>query len=351
MGKRVIAFALLSISILGAPSIFPVQAENYLDKQIKEPLFEDYTRPTFGIDHETNRQLIHGGFKINDKSFDIINNFHTPFDLYNIEIGNMTSFETTLYAPKGLNVQEFLFGIPNAGEAHLAEMRIEIWYGPDGEIQNYKVVQETNVIDENQIQLNHKKIKCNEEDEEFNCDHTKLSVVFLEPLRDKVIAIKAIDFKKRYQITYLNEGVDLSGKQLSPALVKLIPSPKKYEGLIPVTQVKKYSSIWSTEDGRLFTENSFGSFNQVNIEFERFQDLGEPKTRLHSGFPELMINEQKRAIEVFDADKIQSALPPSFTIDMSIGERITEKTKEDMLKQEQIAKKIIENIDRQIREY
>ena len=350
MGKRVVAFTLFLISIFTITFTVPVQAEYYLD-EVKEPLFEEYTRPTFGIDHETNRQLIHGGFKINDKSFDITNNFHTPFEEYNIEIGNLTSFETILYAPKGLEVQEFLFGIPKAGEAHLAEIGIEIWHGLDGEVKNYKVIQETNVVDVNQVNLNHDKVKCNENDENLECDHTKLSIIFLEPLKDKVMAIKAIDFKKRYQITYLNEGIHLSGEQITPNPVKLIPSPKKYEGLIPLTQIKKYSTYWESEDGRLFEQNSFGSFNQIDVKFERFQDVGEPKTRLHSGFAELVIKEQKRAMEVFDADKIISELPESFTIYIAKGERITEETKETMIEQEQIAQKIIESSDRQVRDY
>ena len=41
----------------------------------------------------------------------------------------------------------------------------------------------------------------------------------------------------------------------------------------------------------------------------------------------------------------------SYYVYMSKGERITEEIKEIMFKQEQIAKKIIENSDRQIREY
>lgn len=350
MGKRVATITLFLIFMSIVTNVIPAQAE-YYSEEVKEPLFQEYTRPTFGIDYETNRQLVDGGFKINNQTFDITNNFHTPFALYNIEIGNLTSFETILYAPKGLQVQEFLFGIPNAGQAHLAEIGIEIWYDLEGEITNYKVVQRTNVVDENQIFLNHDKVKCNKEDENLDCDHTQLSLVFLEPLKDKVMAIKAIDFKKRYQITYLNEGVNLSGEQISPNLVKLIPSTKKYEGLIPVTQIEKYSSRWVSEDGRIFEQNSFGSFNQVDLKFERFQDEGDPKTRLHSGFAKLITNEQTRAQQIFDSRQIISELPGSFTIDMPIGERITKEIKETMLEQEQIAKKIIEDSDRQIREY
>ncbi len=62
----------------------------------------------------------------------------------------------------------------------------------------------------------HEKTKCIATDIEANCNATNISMIFLEPLQDKVMAIKAIDYKKRYHITYLNEGLDISGDSLNP---------------------------------------------------------------------------------------------------------------------------------------
>jgi len=83
---------------------------------------EHLTRPTFGISHETFETIVDSGFRFNDQSFTINDNFHTAF------IGEVNSFEAKIYADKRLKVQEFLFGIPNVGEAHLAELGVEVWY-------------------------------------------------------------------------------------------------------------------------------------------------------------------------------------------------------------------------------
>jgi len=64
----------------------------------------------------------------------------------------------------------------------------------------------------------------------------------------------------------------------------MIPSNLKNQGLNQITQTSKYSHLWTVEDGRIFEENDFGTFNQINKQFERFQDTGEPKTRRNSGF-------------------------------------------------------------------
>jgi hypothetical protein len=131
-----------------------------------------------------------------------------------------------------------------------------------------------------------------------------MSAVFLEPLQDNVMAIKAMDFKLRDQTTYLNDGFDISGDSLNPLPTRRIPSTVKYEGLIKVTQNEKYSSHWTTDDGRIFEMNSFGSFKQLNQTFERFQDSGEPLTRQHSDFASKIKSEAERATSIFDSSEL-----------------------------------------------
>ena len=314
-----------------------------IDKDSKGGSDEHLTRPTFGVSHETFDSVVDTGFKFNDQPFPISNNHHTPFEEQSVIIGKTNSFAATIYADKGLKVQEFLFGIPNVGEAHLAELGVEIWYDNNGEIDDVKAVQKSNVIDKSSILATHEKTKCRALDIEEKCNTTNISMTFLEPLKDKVMAIKAIDYKNRYQITYLNEGLDISGNSLNPMLTKMIPSNVKNEGLVQVTQTAKYSPYWVADNGRFFEMNNFGSFKELKMPFERFHDSGDPKTRMHSEFGGMLAYEQKRALDVFDSSNLISKLPESFTYDfLESDDRITDELKAKMHEQENIAQEIIE---------
>jgi hypothetical protein len=178
-----------------------------------------------------------------------------------------------------------------------------------------------------------------------------MSAVFLEPLADNVMAIKAMDFKLRDHTTYLNDGFDISGDSLNPMPTKMIPSPTKGQGLIEVTQNEKYSDYWTCEDGRIFEMNSFGSFKQINYEFERFQDSGDPLTRYHSAFGGVLNYEKERALNVFNSTTLVSELPDSFAYQFPESvERITDEMIQEMIIQEHIAKKKMEELyDRQTR--
>ncbi|MDH3203297.1 MAG: plastocyanin/azurin family copper-binding protein [Nitrosopumilus sp.] len=310
------------------------------------------TRPTFGESHETNNELIvENGFTFNSNQYSLTDNHHTDFAQESIVLGTTNSFSAKVYADKKLKVQEFLFGIPNVGESHLAELGIEVWYDTNGNVDDVKVIQKSNVIDTSSLVVSHAKSNCISSDQVPRCDTTTVSMTFLEPLQDNVMAIKAIDFKNRDQRTYLNDGFDISGESLNPMQSNMIPSTVRDEGLIKVTQVAKYSPFWITDDERMFEMNSFGSFKQINQEFERFQDSGEAKNRLHSGFAGKIKNEQTKATEIFDASKLISELPDSFGHHIEIKERITQEMMQEMILQEQSAQEIVDKMDRQTREY
>jgi hypothetical protein len=285
--------------------------------------------------------LVENGFSFNGESFTIIDNHHTPFDQQSINIGAENSFVATVYADKRLMVQEFIFGVPEIGMGHQAEMRVEVWYDFDGKIEDVKVIQDSDVVDPTTVSVRHEKVKCISTDEEEKCDRTSLSAIFLEPLKDSVMAIKAIDFKFRDQTTYLNDGFDVSGKSLNLMDTSLIPSSIRNEGLILVTQTEKYSKYWVTEDGRLFERNSFGSFKHTNQSFERFQDTGDARTRLHSGYGGIIQYEQNRASELFDSSKLISKLPDSFGYYYEYNERMDEEMKRQMILEEQVAKDLL----------
>jgi hypothetical protein len=243
------------------------------------------TKPSFGLDHNTFLPLVESGFSFNGISQDITDNFWTPFEEQEVKIGKTNTFAAKVFADKQLRVQEFLFGIPTVGDAHKAELGIEVIYDYSGEIEKVKVIQKTDIVDDS-IQVIASKSKCFSDDPVEKCVTTLLSMKFLEPLRDKVMAIKAIDFKGRTQITYLNEGFDISGNSLNPMQTMMIPGTEKYEGLIKVTQTEKYSDIWISEDGRKFKINEYGSSKQTNQSFERHIDTGVLKNRNHSEFLE-----------------------------------------------------------------
>jgi hypothetical protein len=310
------------------------------------------TRPTFGISHETRQGLIvENGFSFNGDYFTVTDNHHTDFAEQSVEIGTMNSFTATVYADKKLKVQEFLFGIPNVGESHLAELGVEVWYDRDGSIEDIVVDQDTAVIDEGTISVSHEKTKCLSTDSEPLCDTTTVSMTFLEPLADKVMAVKAIDYANRDQRTYLNDGFDISGDSLNPMLTQMIPSNVKNQGLLEVTQLAKYSPYWQSSDGRMFEMNSFGSFKEINKSFERFQDSGNAFTRMHSGFGGILDYEQNRATQVFDSTKLISDLPDSFGYHFEMTERLNEQLLNEMLEQQEIAKKVLEEMDKQNRHH
>jgi len=311
--------------------------------------YEYLTRPTFGLSHENHERIVENGFKFNNQTFSISDNFHTPFTAQSVIIGKVNTFEAITFSETGLRVQEFLFGIPNIGEAHLAELGIEVWYDTKGEIEKFLTVQNSEVIDKNSIIVTGEKIKCQNSDTEEKCKATKITMKFLEPLKDNVMAIKAIDYKNRYQITYLNEGFEILGDSLNPMPIKMIPSPVKGEGLIEVKQTEKYSDHWTASDDRIFEMNRFGSFKQINQSFKRFQDSGDPLTRYHSGFSNVVEKEKERATNVFNSTALASKIPESYTYQFSISDRISDEVKLIMIEQEQIAQKFLENTQVQYR--
>jgi hypothetical protein len=247
-------------------------------------------RPTFGLSHQTNLPLVTQGFSFNEKSFDITDNWHTDFERQTIEIGQSNTFSAKAYAPRGLQIQEFLFGIKNVGEYSDAELGVEIRYSHTGNITGTVLVQQTNVVDPYSFFGISYPSKCMPNDSNENCITTTVSLRFLEPLQYDVMAIKAIDQRGRTQITYLNEGFDISGDSLNPMPTQTIAGPAK-TGLVTVTQNEKYSKYWTAGD-MVFERNDFGTFRLMPQPYIRHQDSGEPLTRVHSGFAAL-VSEQE----------------------------------------------------------
>ena len=253
------------------------------------------TRPTFGISHETYRPVVTEGFSFNGQTFDITDNWHTDFERQSIIIGQNNTFAAKVYAPKDLRIQEFLFGIPKIGEAHNAELGVEVHYDYQGNVDGAKIIQKTDVIDAESFSGISYPSKCMPSDTDERCVTTEVTLRFLEPLQYDVMAIKAIDWDGRPQTTYLNEGFDISGDSLNPMKTISIAGNVKYEGMITVTQNAKYSKYWTAQDGRVFERNDYGTFTMIPQEFTRYQDSGEPLTRMHSEYSALIQIEKTKA--------------------------------------------------------
>ena len=235
-------------------------------------------------------------------SHDITDSFWTPFEEQEVKVGETNTFTIKVFADKKLKVQEFLFGIPNVGDAHKVELGIEVFFNYDGDFEKVKVIQKSDIVDNESIKVTTSKSKCLSDDLIERCVTTNLSMKFLEPLQDKIMAMKAIDFKNRVLITYLNDGFNISGDSLNPMKTMMIAGTEKYEGLVEVTQTAKYSNIWSTQDGRDFEINSFGSSKQIHQSFEHHVDTRALKDRMYSEFYKLINYETNRAqlvLEIF----------------------------------------------------
>ncbi|MGY5142725.1 MAG: LVIVD repeat-containing protein [Nitrosopumilus sp.] len=253
------------------------------------------TRPTFGISHETYRPVVTEGFSFNGQTFDITDNWHTDFERQSIIIGQNNTFAAKVYAPKDLRIQEFLFGIPEVGKAQDAELGVEVYYDYQGNVDGAKIIQKTDVVDAESFSGISYPSKCMPSDSNERCVTTEITLRFLEPLQYDVMAIKAIDWDGRTQITYLNEGFDISGDSLNPMKTISIAGNVKYEGMITVTQNAKYFKYWTAEDGRVFERNDYGTFTLLPQEFARHLDSGEPLTRMHSEYSALIQIEKTKA--------------------------------------------------------
>jgi len=214
------------------------------------------------------------------------------------------------------------------------------------------IIQKTEVIDEESLSIVAERVNCSPNDQSETCYKTTFIFKLREKLKDEVVAFNTIDTLRQNNLFYLNEGFEITGDSINPMLSNMIPSNVRNEGLLQVTQVAKYSPYWVSDDGRTFEMNSYGSFKQINITFERFQDTGTAYTRMHSGFGGIIQYEQNRALEIFDSSNLVSELPESFAyIYPETGQRITDEMRQEMLLQEEIAQRIVDEMDRKSRHY
>lgn len=252
------------------------------------------TRPSFGLNHKTLRQVVECGFVFDNTCYDVTDNWHTDFDKIQIKTGETHTATIKVLAEKKLKYLEFQLGVPQVGHGEKAEVTIFTEFDHQGLITNFGVNGDTDSI--NVLHIGGNKEKCQESDTILKCDVVMITFDSVEPLKNDVIGLQAIDHKRRVQTTYLNEGINFSGISLNPMLTLNTIGTEKYEGLIIVTQVSKFSDIWVAEDGREFQRNTSGSFSWINQTFERHQDKSSSvMTRQNSNFDYGLQEAQEKA--------------------------------------------------------
>ena len=160
---------------------------------------------------------------------------------------------------------------------------------------------------------------CVPNDNKEFCDKVSVELVFNEESVGNIFALQAIDHKRRSQVTYLNDGIEINGESLNPPVHKQIISEIKHQGLQTVERIDKENDIWMSLDHKepvlLYQQNLVGTF--IPIEYRIFEKVADPvrtvMEREHSYFNDIVKYEQLRALEQFDASLLQKEIGPSFS--------------------------------------
>ena len=174
-------------------------------------------KPTFGMSWEVSSdQLVDDGFTFNGYTLDITDNWHTDFTRTSSIIGEINSVTMKAYAADGFRYVVLSLGVPEIGMAPDAETDIILmlnrnYTNPD----DYDIVeiiheQKESLIDESRTTATVKRVLCNA-DSETPCHSFEISFKVDAPLKSDVLAISAVDSKRRSTVTFINEGVEFTG--------------------------------------------------------------------------------------------------------------------------------------------
>ena len=285
-------------------------------------------KPTFGMSWEVSSdQLVDDGFTFNGYTLDITDNWHTDFTRTSSIIGEINSVTMKAYAADGFRYVVLSLGVPEIGMAPDAETDIILmlnrnYTNPD----DYDIVeiiheQKESLIDESRTTATVKRVLCNA-DSETVCHSFDMSFKVDAPLKSDVLAISAVDSKRRSTVTFINEGVEFTGQPILAPNTHSIVQKKTNQGpaeIITLTQQDRRYNIWEDDSGYLWFQNDHGSWFSITAPVtERFTDGAvHVMTRLHSNFGNLMQHEREKAALIFDASKLISVPDQSFSHDYS----------------------------------
>jgi hypothetical protein len=279
------------------------------------------SRPTFGLDHKTNVQLVDEGLVINDKVHLVTDNFYTPMDMLHLQVGVTQNFTSTVYAPHTLYIMEFGFGIPAVGDWNEREASFDILTNYDGDELGVEFHQDevSPIINEDSVVYSVSKVKCNANDNTAPCYRVSVEFSFMEGPIGNVFGLQAIDQDRKNQILYFNDGITLEGDSQNPPTVQQIISDIKYKGLQTIQRIDKENDVWITLDKSEpvshYLRNGHGTF--IPLEYRQvdpsYDEVQMNMDRLNSNFNDIKQYETKRATKIFDSQLIQGEDPTSWS--------------------------------------
>ncbi len=295
-----------------------------------------HKKPTFGQSHLTYKQIVDNGFSFNGHSLTITDNWHTDFLLTSSIIGESNTVTIKTYSADPLKWVDLHLGVPRQGGFSEAESHINLvvsrnYTNPvDYTIDEINHYQKENLIDDENTTASVNKVKCQSTDNDEKCYEFTILFAVNAPLLDNVVAISAMDEKRRQHVTYINEGVEFTGESLlDPHTAQLMEKlGNQYDAtIIELTQQDRRYNVWEDQHGYLWSQNEYGTWMQTtHPDFERFQDgISNVMTRQNSNFASLIEHERQKALLVFDSSNIASQVGDYFAYDYSNIDRDTSK--------------------------
>ncbi len=295
-----------------------------------------HKKPTFGQSHLTYKQIVDNGFSFNGHDLTITDNWHTDFLLTSSIIGDTNTVTIKTYSADPLKWVDLHLGVPRQGGFSEAESHINLvvsrnYTNPvDYTIDEINHYQKENLIDESDTTASVNKVKCQSTDNDEKCYEFTILFAVNAPLLDNVVAISAMDEKRRQHVTYINEGVEFTGESLlDPRTAQLMEKlGNQYDAtIIELTQQDRRYNVWEDQHGYLWSQNEYGTWMQTtHPDFERFQDgTSNVMTRQNSNFTSLIEHERQKALLVFDSSNISSQVGDYFAYDYSDIDRDTSK--------------------------
>ena len=309
-------------------------------KKKKSSSNNDYwTRaPTFGSHHQTNNQQVDYGFTFNGQKITIENNYHVDIDKINAKVGNNTA-TIKVFAQDPLRNVSLYLGIPTNLDTSGAETQIELVLYKNNTVSSGYTVKQVNhhqeepLIDETATYGSTHKVNCNDTDTLKKCHSFTINFRVMAPLMYDHTAITAYDVSGRSQTTFINDGIEFHGAQLSEPSTHTIPYKKGNQHDVQyynLEQTDRRNNIWSDQLGNIWTHNEHGTWKKLSIsELKRTMDLPDNViqyyidhknnhtpvvlnkvdpdvnvvTRIHSSFGGMIQDEKAKALQVFDTTK------------------------------------------------
>ena len=287
-----------------------------------------HKKPTFGISHLTYKQIVDDGFTFNGYSLTVTDNWHTDFVKTSSVIGESNTVKIKTYAADPLKWINLYLGVSRIGDASDAESEIHLvvsrnYTNPvDYDLDEINHYQKEGLVNENNTSASISKVKCQASDNDERCYEFTINFTVMAPLHEEVVAISAMDEKRRQHVTYINEGVEFTGTSLLDAHTALLMQKKTNQGqaeIIVLTQQDRRYNVWEDQHGYLWTLNEYGAWTQITAaDFERHQDgASSVMTRQNSNFAGLIEQERQKALLVFDSGDLISELDDYFAYDYS----------------------------------